>query len=69
MNRRRIWVRLGIVIGVAMVLPVQLASLAQEPAKESVRPASRSHRCMGKGRGRVWLDLGRPVGTAGLAVR
>src|SRR3990172_7098460 len=40
MNR---WVRcvpLGIVIGVVMVVPVQLVSLAEEPAKEPVRPAA-----------------------------
>ena len=39
MNRWTRCVVLGIVIGVAMVLPAQLVSLAQEPAKEPVRPA------------------------------
>ena len=39
MNRWARYLLLGIVIGVVMVPPVQLVSLAQEPTKEPVRPA------------------------------
>ncbi len=39
MNRLAMPVLLEIAIGVVMVLPAQLVSLAQEPAKEPVRPA------------------------------
>jgi Leucine-rich repeat (LRR) protein len=39
MNRWAKCVLLGIVFSVAMVLPAQLVSLAQEPAKEPIRPA------------------------------
>ncbi len=39
MNRWARYLLLGIVIGVVMVPPVQLVSLAQEPTNEPVRPA------------------------------